>query len=177
MGPTTRRVLAALGLWGTAVVVNRSLRRVRGRSMAPTLHPGDLVLTLPVRRPRRGEVVLVRDPTDPAHVQVKRVVGLAGETVEARAGRLLIDGRHHREAHQHGHGPDGRLEVPSDHVVVLGDARDRSTDSRSYGPVPLRLVSRRVPLALTPRPRLLRSEPTRVGPAAGAAHRSQQHTA
>lgn len=180
MGPTTRRVLAGLGLWGTALAVNRSLRRVRGASMAPTLRPGDLVLTLPVRRPRRGEVVLVRDPTDPrdprdpAHVQVKRVIGLAGETVEVRAGSLLLDGRRHREAHQHGRGPDGRLEVPPGHVAVLGDARDASTDSRAYGPVPLHLVDRRVPLALTPRLRLLRSEPTLLGPAAAA---SQQHTA
>lgn len=170
MGPTGRgvrsRVLrlsiaAIIGLWALALGTNRSLRRVRGGSMAPTLHPGDLVLTLPpVGVPRRGEVVLVRDPRDATHVQVKRVIGLPGETLEVREGTLLLDGRPHREAHRHGHGPDGGLAVPPGHVAVLGDARDASTDSRTYGAVPLHLVDRRVPLALRPRVRWLRSEPT-----------------
>lgn len=176
MGPTARRVVAGLGLWAGAVAINRSLRRVNGGSMAPTLQPGDLVVALPVRRPRRGEVVLVRDPRDPTpdNAQVKRVIGLPGETVEVRDGTLLIGGRHHREAHQHGRGPDGRLEVPAGHVAVLGDARGASTDSRAYGPVPLGLVTHRVPLVLRPWPHRLRSVPTRLGPAVLAA---RQHSA
>lgn len=180
MKPTARRVVAGLGLWAGAVAVNRSLRRVNGSSMAPTLRPGELVVALPVRRPRRGEVVLLGDPRDPtvptspSGVQVKRVIGLPGETVEVRDGTLLIDGRRHREAHQHGRGPDGRLEVPAGHVAVLGDARDASTDSRTYGPVPLELVTHRVPLVLRPWPHRLRSAPTRLEPAAPAA---RQHTA
>ena len=168
MGATARRVLAGLGLWAGAIAVNRSLRRVRGGSMEPTLRPGELVVALPVRRPRRGEVVLVRDPRDPTttNTQVKRVIGLPGETVEVRDGTLLIDGRRHREAHQHGRGPDGRLQVPAGHVAVLGDARGASTDSRTYGPVPLELLTRRVPLVLRPWPHLLRSVPVRLAPAA-----------
>lgn len=154
----------ALCLWALSVVVNRSLRRVRGASMAPTLRPGDLVATLPVRVPRRGEVVLVRDPRDAAHVQVKRVIGLPGETVEVRDGTLLVDGRRHREAHQHGRGTEGRLRVPPGHLAVLGDARAASTDSRTYGPVPFELVDRRVPLVVRPRLRWLRSTPTPIGP-------------
>lgn len=172
MHPTTRRAGALLGLWALALAANRSLRRVRGGSMAPTLQPGDLVVTLRLRTPRRGEVVLVRDPRDPGHVQVKRVIGLPGEVVEVRGGTLLLDGRRHREAHQHGRGPDGQLRVPPGHVAVLGDARDASTDSRAYGPVPLELVDRRVPLAVSPRPRWLRSAPTGLGPASPAEART-----
>lgn len=148
-----------LALWAVAWTVNRSLRRVRGASMVPTLHEGDLVVTLPVRTPRRGEVVLVGDPREPTHVQVKRVIGLSGEIIEVRDGTLLVDGHRHREAHQHGRGPDGRLEVPPGHVAVLGDARDASTDSRTYGAVPLSLVDRRVPLVVRPHLRWLRSVP------------------
>lgn len=164
MEPTARRGLAGLVLWAGAVAANRSLRRVRGGSMEPTLRPGELVVALPVRRPRRGEVVLVGDPRDPTSgsAQVKRVIGLPGETVEVRDGALLIDGRRHREAHQHGRGPDGRLRVPAGHVAVLGDARGASTDSRTYGPVPLALVTHRVPLVLRPWPHRLRSVPTRL---------------
>lgn len=172
MSPTARRTGALLGLWALALASNRALRRVRGGSMAPTLEAGDLVVTLPLRTPRRGEVVLVRDPRDPDHVQVKRVIGLPGEVVEVRDGTLLLDGRRHREAHQHGRGPDGRLRVPPGHVAVLGDARDASTDSRTYGPVPLELVDRRVPLAVRPRLRWLRSEPTGLGPVTPARART-----
>ena len=172
MGPTGRRAAVALGVWAGALAVNRSLRRVRGGSMEPTLHEGALVLTLPVRQPRRGEVVLVRDPRDPTHVQVKRVLGLAGERIEVRRGTLLLDGRRHRESHQHGRGPDGGLVVPPGHVAVLGDARDASTDSRVYGPVPLDLVDRRVPLVVSPRLARLRSAPIPLGAASPHDERS-----
>lgn len=152
-----RRLLPWLAaVWLVALAVNRSLQRVRGRSMAPTLQPGTLLLTLPVRRPRRGEVVVVLDPRDPARRQVKRVVGLPGEVVQVRAGQLLVDGRPHGAPVGAGRGPDGRLEVPPRHVAVLGDNRAASTDSRTYGAVPLDLVVRRAPVAVTPRPRLLR---------------------
>ncbi len=172
MAATARALVGGIAAWALALAVNRSLRRVRGASMAPTLQPGDLVVTLPVGVPRRGEVVLVRDPRDPEHVQVKRVIGLPGETIEVRDDSLLIDGRRHREAHQHGRGPDGSLEVSAGHVVVLGDARGASTDSRAYGPVPLELVDRRVPLVVRPHLRRLRSAPTRLGPAPRADVRS-----
>ena len=158
------RTLALVGTgvgaaWGVALAVNRSLRRVRGSSMAPTLSPGDVVLVVPVRRPRRGQVVLVRDPRDPDHVQVKRVLAQAGETLRVSRGRLLVDGVGQVERYAVGPGPDGRLHVPPAHVAVLGDARDASTDSRTYGAVPLSLVDARVVARVAPRPRLLGTRP------------------
>lgn len=170
----TRRALLALLLssWAVALAANRSLRRVRGGSMAPTLPEGALVVALPVRTPRRGEVVLVRDPRDPGHVHLKRVVGLPGEEVAVRDGTLLLDGRPYHEAHRHGRGPDGVLSVPPGHVAVLGDARAASTDSRTYGAVPLDLVTRRVPWVVRPRPRRLRSAPVPLEGTASDPHGS-----
>lgn len=162
MRTSMRGTAMLVGAWSAALAVNRSLRRVRGRSMAPTLEPGDLLLTVPVRSPRRGEVVVLRDPRDPGHAQIKRVVGLPGEQVAVRGGRLLIDGRPHRESYDHGLGPDGALSVPPGHVAVLGDNRGGSTDSRAYGPVPLELVDRRAVLRVAPRPVVLRRRPTRL---------------
>lgn len=160
--------VAVTATWGLAVAVNRSLRRIRGSSMAPTLEPGDVVLTLPMRRPARGEVVIVRDPRDPSHVQVKRLLGLPGERLRIHRGRLHVDGIAHPEHYAAGNGPDGELDVPHDHVAVLGDARDASTDSRTYGAVPLALVDARAVARVRPHPRLLRADLRPVQLADGA---------
>ncbi len=145
--------------WAGLLALNRSLRRVHGSSMAPTLQPGDVVLVVPTGRPRRGDVVLLRDPRDRTHAQVKRVLALPGETLQVSRGRLLVDGVGQVERYAVGRGPDGRLVVPDGHVAVLGDARDGSTDSRTYGAVPVDLVDARVVARVRPRPGLLRQRP------------------
>lgn len=159
MGPLARAATTLTAAWAGALTLNRSLRRIRGDSMAPTLAAGDVVLTMPVRRPRRGEIVLLRDPRNQHDVHVKRVLALPGETLRVVRGRLLVDGVGQVEPYADGVGPDGRLVVPPDHVAVLGDARTSSTDSRTYGPVPMALVDARVVARVRPWPRLLRSRP------------------
>lgn len=66
--------------------VNRSVVAVRGGSMAPTLVPGDLLLTVPAVRARLrpGQVVVVRDPEDHDHLVVKRLTWLDGAWAELR---------------------------------------------------------------------------------------------
>ncbi|MBW3618711.1 MAG: hypothetical protein KY461_00565 [Actinobacteria bacterium] len=112
------RAVARLGVvaWALTWIVNRSLRRVDGNSMRPTLTAGDLVLVVPAGLVgvRRGSVVVVPDPRDPTRRTIKRVAGVAGDRLEV-AGRSLVAGA-------------GQL-------VVLGDDPDASTDSRVYGPV------------------------------------------
>ncbi|MBA2529305.1 MAG: hypothetical protein H0V19_04985 [Euzebyales bacterium] len=88
---------------------------VKGLSMAPTLRPGDRLLVRPVRRLRRGDLVVVCDPGEPGRWVVKRVAALPGQAV-AVAGRELTAGGG---------------------IVVLGDNLAHSTDSRDYGAVPL----------------------------------------
>jgi nickel-type superoxide dismutase maturation protease len=78
----TRRLLvaAALGLVG----LRRAVVEVAGPSMGPTLVPGDRLLTVPARRRwlRAGQVVVLTDPGDPAHLVVKRVRRVSGDRVE-----------------------------------------------------------------------------------------------
>ncbi len=138
------RLLAPGGLILLAVA-GLAVRRARlepmlvhGDSMRPTLDPGQRIALGPLRRtPRRGEVVLLRHD---GLEMVKRVVGLPGERVRLVDGRLEVDGRHVPEPYAV-EGPAGmdavELDVRLGHeeLLVLGDSRRHSTDSRSFGPV------------------------------------------
>lgn len=80
-----------LGLGAALAVVARrwtDVVAVRGSSMVPTLEPGDLLLverwTYAQRQPRVGEVVLARDPRDPARELIKRVVAVRDGGVQLR---------------------------------------------------------------------------------------------
>jgi signal peptidase I len=107
--------------------------------MAPALRPGDRILSQPLRRPRRGQVVFFAHPGWPDFWLVKRIVGLPGEQVEVRQGRLIIDGEPSADPWAAGPTtPDGSWEVSPEQMFVLSDARDRTrADSRTLGPVPI----------------------------------------
>lgn len=134
---------------------------VRGGSMEPTLHTGEHLLvekvTYRFRAPRPGEIIVLRDPTEPGRDLVKRVAAAGGQVVEKRAGHYLVDGRVVA-------GPCPADPFPAwlpprvlgpDQVWVLGDNPCDSRDSRVFGPVSLDLVRGRVLLTLWPprRPR------------------------
>ena len=68
-------------------------------SMIPTLEPGDRVLVLkfwyhlPKVEPKRGQIIVFKYPVDPQRDFVKRLIGLPGDTVEIREGRVFINSR------------------------------------------------------------------------------------
>lgn len=143
-GRSARPALIAVGAWATAWVVNRSLRRVTGPSMAPTLLPGDLVVVLPraLRPPRRGDVVLVRDPRAPERTTIKRLVGLPGERVVVRPRTVEADGRTVLDRPRPAPGDRNRQwRLGEDRYLVLGDNPRRSTDGRQLGPLPGTLLA------------------------------------
>jgi signal peptidase I len=101
------------GPWRVAVVED---------SMRPAIEPGDWLLVDPTVAtwPRPGSVVVFREP-DSDFLAIKRVAARSGHV------QLL----------------DGLLHLAPTDAWLLGDAAERSIDSRQYGPVPLdRLVGR-----------------------------------
>ncbi len=122
--------------------------RVQGTSMEPLLADGErIVVNKFVYRFRpieRGEVVVFWFPRDPSVSFIKRVVGLPGDTVEIRSGRLLVNGQAVDESYL----PDSYrdsdqfppTEIPKGFYFVLGDHRRSSNDSRSWGEVPERYI-------------------------------------
>lgn len=118
---------------------------VSGTSMMPTLHDADCYflnrLGALFRSPQRGDIVVLRDPTDQSYA-VKRIIGVAGDTVELRAGLVYINGKQLKESYllpgtetfpfnEH----QQTVHCDPDHFFVLGDNRFHSSDSRCYGPV------------------------------------------
>ena len=123
---------------------------VSGHSMDTTLHNGDRVLvnklSYRLHDPRRGDVVVLKTIEGAGERDlIKRVVALPGEIIEYRSCILYIDGRELVEPYLDpavvtatNCGRDqAQLQVPTDHVFVMGDNRSGSKDSRALalGPI------------------------------------------
>ena len=119
---------------------------VRGNSMQPTYHDGEIAIGVTVKDTsnlERGEVITFHPPTSEQIVYIKRIIGLPGEIVEARGGLLFINGVSDGIS-QSGTGTWGPVQIEDGCVFVLGDNRSRSSDSRVFGPVPSGRVLTRV---------------------------------
>ena len=88
---------------------------------------------------RRGDIVVFRFPLDPSKSYIKRVIGLPGETVQVRDGRVYINGHELNEPYVPAafwdHESFPAITLAPGHYYVLGDHRDSSNDSREWGAV------------------------------------------
>jgi signal peptidase I len=131
--------------------------RVEGQSMEPTLHSDQRLVvekvTYRLHGPERFDVVVLQVPSQGGELLIKRVIGLPGETVEFRDGQVYINGEMLDEPFIGADTRPGRREqvtIPPLHIYVLGDNRDHSNDSRSFGPVPIENVVGRAWLSYWP---------------------------
>ena len=136
-------VLALLLVFGVVRPFVAEPLAITTASMDPTLQAGDSVLATKFAyrfaEPERGDIILFEAPADGAPT-IKRVVGVAGDTVAVRDGVLFVNGEKTREGYVDYNLTDstffGPTDVPEGSVYVMGDNRSNSLDSRSYGPVP-----------------------------------------
>jgi len=116
--------------------------RVDGFSMEPTLHTGEFVivnkLAYRLGDPTISDVIVFHYPRDPEQEYIKRVIGLPGDHVRIQDGQVYVNDQSIEEpyistppAYQ------SDWVVPEDSLFVLGDNRNNSSDSHTWGPVPM----------------------------------------
>lgn len=139
-------VLAVILYFGISFAVQTV--HVEGLSMFATLDDNDYLIANKIdyrlHPPQRGDIVILRPPTDNSKDFIKRVIALPGERLLIRDGYVYINGRLLREpylpeawttlANWPQDGSDGRVMGPNEYFV-MGDNRNRSQDSRVFGPI------------------------------------------
>lgn len=128
---------------------------IAGSSMMPTLLDEQSIFVNKVAywldEPERGEIVAVRYPTDPRHTLITRIVAFPNDLVEVRDGQLFINDKLVDEPYvKESINDSGNWTVPVGEVFVLGDNRNNSADSRTFGGVPIELIIGRVWLVYAP---------------------------
>jgi signal peptidase I len=120
--------------------------------MEPTLEDHDRLvvnkLAYQLHDPEVGDIVMLRHPGNPRQTLVKRVVAEPGDTVVFREGHVLRNGALAAEdfipADLRSHENRDAVVVPEGYYFVLGDHRNNSSDSRTFGPVPMKYILGRI---------------------------------
>lgn len=119
--------------------------RIDGSSMEPNLHHGEFVIVSKINyrfgEPERGDVVVFDFPRNITQEYIKRVIGLPGEHILVEDGNVYVNEIILSEPYlimepQY----EGEWVVPEDTLFVLGDNRNNSSDSHTWGIVPMNNV-------------------------------------
>ena len=111
---------------------------VPSSSMEKTIMTGDRVigyrLAYSFSEPERGDIIIFKFPDDESKLYIKRLIGLPGETVEIKEGKVFVDGEALDEPYLTvtTEGTFGPYSVPEGHYFMLGDNRNNSADSRYW---------------------------------------------
>lgn len=131
-------------------------------SMVPTIKVGDRIWTdkvmLHFRDVQRGDIVVFDTPFKAADPYVKRVIGLPGESIEVKNGKVWVNGKsldepYIAEAPFYHYGP---IQIPEGQYLMLGDNRNNSYDGHYWGFVNRSAILARAVYRFWP--------PSRIGP-------------
>jgi signal peptidase I len=122
--------------------------QVKGQSMEHTFQSGDYIFTSKItykfRGPQRGDVIVFRSPRNPDIEYIKRIIGLPGDTIIVRNNEVYVNDQQLNEPYiaektnlwDGGYMKEGEpVVVPKDSLIVMGDNRPHSSDSREFGPI------------------------------------------
>jgi len=149
-----RDLVFALMIAALVVVFIVQPVKVEGTSMLPRLHDGERIFVNKLiyydeyrwaPKIERGDIVVFWYPNDPSKSYIKRVIGLPGEIVEVREGTVYINGAVLEEKYldpgeNTSPASQGPRQVNPNYYFVMGDNRDNSSDSRSWGLVPKKYI-------------------------------------
>ncbi len=134
---------------------------VSGESMFPTFNDGQYLivdeLSYYLGEPHRGDVVIFRYPNDPKRFFIKRIIGLPDEKITITKGTVTITNKTHPEGFtlsepyiDEAFPTIGTYTTADAEYFVMGDNRNRSSDSRIWGVLPRKLMIGRAYLRLLP---------------------------
>lgn len=135
---------------------------VSGESMYPTFDNGQYLIVDEISyiagRESRGDVVIFRYPNDTKRFFIKRIIGLPNEKIIVTEDKVTIINKEHPEGivlkepyiNEKLFRPTGEFTTGKDEYFVMGDNRNRSLDSRSWGILPKKLMIGRAFLRLLP---------------------------
>jgi signal peptidase I len=127
---------------------------VQGASMEPTFQSHDYLIInefeyrFHIKEPARGDVVVFRSPYNQKEYFIKRIIGLPGEKVEIKEGQIYINNQEQSQgfilkedylAGVRTFAEDKQykeIQLSDEEYFVLGDNRNYSLDSRTFGAVP-----------------------------------------
>lgn len=136
---------------------------VQGASMDPTFSTGQFLIvdrvTYRFEKPSRGDVIVFKYPNNPSLYYIKRIIGLPGETVQVKQGKVFITNAEHPESFELTEPYVSAAHISTDsesetlnttQYFVMGDNRAESSDSRIWGPLDKTLIVGRPIVRLVP---------------------------
>lgn len=109
--------------------------RVDGDSMKNTLKNGDILLLYKLSSIDRFDIIVLDEEKDNEKI-IKRVIGLPGETVAIKNGKIYINDKVIDDEYAYGETTDyNKVTLKDDEYFILGDNRLISKDSRYFGPI------------------------------------------
>jgi signal peptidase I len=143
------RTLVSAAVYATLIVTfGFQVARVEGQSMAPTLEDQDRLIVnkfaYRLHDPEVGDIVMLLYPEDPRKSFVKRVMGGPGDTIRIVDGRVfrndVLQPDDYIPDEFRSHDQYGPQTVPAGYYFVMGDHRNNSSDSRTWGQVPQKYI-------------------------------------
>jgi signal peptidase I len=151
--------IAGWGVWLRDLIISLAISafiiiflyrpvKVEGVSMMPLLEDQERIFVnqfvYKLEPIKRGDIVVFRYPRDPSKSYIKRVIAMAGDRIRIDAGQVYVNNEPIEEDYVPAAYADSRpypeMVVPPHMYFVLGDHRDKSSDSREFGPVDESLI-------------------------------------